>query len=184
MSNFSLHGFYTAGYYLSLISTVIGCVAIFIRTRCSPTELLGRRYNHYFQEEISSFISYLCVVAVFLLSIFLEYILFELRGGLSQVAYELFVYFQKIALEISLVLCICLLHHRSLISHSKLTKVICTASIFMAFWHLLRLLDKVVFSSGLLDNCYSLVVTVVTFSVSIAMAIYALVYIRPREMIV
>ncbi len=184
MSSNTLLNLYTIGYYVSLMSTVIGCIAIFMRTKCTPSELLGKRYNHYFQEEISSFISYSCVLFVFLLSLGVEFLIFNFSENIARTLYEVLVYSVKIILEFSLVLCICWLHYRSLISHSKLTKVICVASIFIAFWHLLRLLDNVVFGTGLLDNCYSLVVTVVTFSVSVAMAVYALVYIRPREMIV
>lgn len=172
---------YTVGYYAGLIATAVGCVAIFMRTKCTPKELLGKRYNHYYQQEISSFISYTAVLMVFFCGLLIEYFLGYVKVNLHKGIFDFVFYSMKIALEFSLVAYIVWQHSRSAINHAVLTMIICVASLFLAFWHVLRLLDNVVFKTNMLDNCYSIVVTVVTIAVSSAMVVYAFVYIKPRS---
>ncbi|GMM85133.1 hypothetical protein [Pseudoalteromonas sp. MTN2-4] len=176
-----LKSIYTIGYYSGLISTVVGCLAIYIKTQCTPKELLGRRYNHYYQEEISSFISYLMVVLVYLANNAVMYFSEGLHTAIDHWATSAFiVYMFKVLFELLLVVGIVISHKKSSIQHSLLTRIICLGSIFLAFWHFLRAFDYIVFETRLLDNCYSMVVVAVTVVVSGFMVAYAFLYAKTK----
>jgi hypothetical protein len=177
-----LRSLYTIAYHSGLVATVLGCALIIFKTECRPKELFGGRYNHYFQSEISSFISYSGVIAVYLTSFLVLYIYGVASEAFLESSYSAFIrYWIKISLELLLVVYIVTLHSVNLIKHSFLTKVICFCSIFLAFWHCIMMFDDLVFETKVLDKCYSIVIVLITVLVSAAIIINALRFVKAKE---
>lgn len=185
---------YEVAYYGGAVIVCLGLALVLIRTRCLPSELLQKRYNHYYHNEISAFTTYVCVLGFYVMNAFVLPVIGALiskyteyqdvtgqEQALTQWSYFSQYLFKTIN-ELILVLMIVVSHQKAQIMQSKFTKFVAVSSIVYAMWHLLRGFDNIVFELNLMDDIYTPASVLLTLCVVLAMLFHAIsVTVKPYK---
>lgn len=183
ISNQQLYLIFKTSYYLGAVAVVAGIVAISFRTKCTPKELLGKRYNAYFQKEISAYITYFAIGFVYINSAFIfPYLeasinkIIQLNGAVSKLSESFYLFMDyaiKALLEFTIILFSLSIHKTSSVQVSDFSKWILGISLWYGIWHILRAFDAVVFETQLMDDIYAPFGVLLNVTVSLTMLIYS-----------
>ncbi|MCG7567100.1 hypothetical protein MHM95_12495 [Pseudoalteromonas sp. CnMc7-15] len=182
---------YRTVYYGGAVAVTLGMLIIVAKTKCTPAELVARRYSHYYQDEISAFITFTSVMVIYFGNAFglplIDKTAEKFIGAsvhnqeIREFMYGVARYTIKALCEFLLIAIIGVLHSIASVKYSKFTRVIAFISVSYGIWHILRAFDNLILKTQILDGWYPLISTVMTGLVTSYMLYYSVVMMTKKK---